>query len=184
MLESILTDLLGKIFFTSLVLITTYVISFFVKKGIYIIFSGIKGRVGAGRLNAKTRTLRSLLTNIVDVVLLIIAVLMILSHWGMDITPILTGAGILGLAFSFGAQSIVKDFISGFFIILEDIYSVGDVVKIGGDIGTVERITLRMTVLRDKEGNTVYIPNSMVNAVTRYTPHMEVGKDQPTKKRV
>jgi small conductance mechanosensitive channel len=84
----------------------------------------------------------------------------------MDITPLLTGAGIAGLALGFGAQSLVKDFLSGFFILIENQFRVGDVIKIGEFSGVVERISLRTVVLRDLEGNVHVIPNGEVKAVT------------------
>jgi small conductance mechanosensitive channel len=83
----------------------------------------------------------------------------------MNITPLITGAGILGLAFSFGAQTLVKDLIAGFFIILENQYNVGDQVKLNTEEGVVDKITLRATVLKDKKGNLIYIPNSEIKKV-------------------
>jgi len=89
-----------------------------------------------------------------------IAFLMILSEFNFSITPILTGAGIAGIAISFGAQSLVKDFISGFFIILENQYNVGDEIKVGDFQGKVVKVTFRTTVLKDKHENIIHILNS------------------------
>jgi small conductance mechanosensitive channel len=115
----------------------------------------------------KTNTLNSILFNLIDVALFGVTILIILSHWKIDIAPILTGAGIFGLAISFGSQTLVKDIISGFFIISESQYNIGDRVKIGTYEGRVYKVTLRLTVLKDDEGNKIYIPNSTITTVTR-----------------
>ena len=101
--------------------------------------------------------------------LLLIVALTISSELGFDIGPILASAGIAGLAIGFGAQSLVKDVISGFFILFEDQYGVGDVVKIGDLSGVVERMTLRVTVLRNLEGQVHVIPNGNIHNVTVMT---------------
>ncbi|MCL4866046.1 MAG: mechanosensitive ion channel family protein [Gemmatimonadales bacterium] len=87
----------------------------------------------------------------------------------IDIGPILAGAGILGLAVSFGAQSLVKDIISGFFILVEDQFTVGDVIEAAGKTGKVERMTLRMVALRDLRGVLHMIPNGQLNTVSNVT---------------
>ena len=87
----------------------------------------------------------------------------------IDLTPVLASAGILGVALGFGAQSVIKDFLSGVFIILENQYRVGDVVDIEGAAGTVERISIRSTVLRDADGNVHYLPNGSVIHVINKT---------------
>ena len=98
-----------------------------------------------------------------------IALLMILRELNVDITPILTGAGIVGLAVGFGAQSLVKDIISGFFLILEDQVRVGDVANIDGTGGLVERITLRTIILRDETGTVHVIPNGSIQRLSNLT---------------
>lgn len=158
---------LNGLVFSAGVLIVTLFISYFLKKSIDLVFAGVKRKVVNGYVLAKTRTIRSLLKNIIDVVLLLVAILIILSQWGINITPILTGAGILGLAFSFGAQSLVKDLIAGFFIIAENQFNIGDEIKIDKYEGEVYKITLRMTVLKDKEDNLIYIPNSQITTVIK-----------------
>ena len=94
---------------------------------------------------------------------------MILRELNVDITPILTGAGIVGLAVGFGAQSLVKDIISGFFLILEDQVRVGDVANIDGTGGLVERITLRTIILRDETGTVHVIPNGSIQRLSNQT---------------
>ena len=117
----------------------------------------------------RAQTLGSLIQNTVYTLVSAIAVLMILRELAVDITPILTGAGIVGLAVGFGAQSLVKDIISGFFLILENQVRVGDVANIDGTGGFVERITLRTIVLRDEAGTVHVIPNGSIQRLSNLT---------------
>ena len=96
---------------------------------------------------------------------MLIAALMILQEFGVDISPALTGAGIVGVALGFGAQSLVRDLIGGFFLILENQIRVGDVVAINGIGGLVEEINLRTTILRDEEGTVHVIPNGAITTL-------------------
>jgi len=114
----------------------------------------------------RTETLRHIVGSFGKIVIWSIAVLMIVGEFNLSTGPILTGAGILGLAIGFGAQSLVKDVISGFFILLEDQYGVGDSVKIGDLEGVVEHMTLRITILRNFEGHVHVIPNGIVTSLT------------------
>ena len=114
----------------------------------------------------RARTLGSVLTNLTTVVVLAVASLMILHEFRVDISPALTGAGIVGVALGFGAQSLVKDLIGGFFLILENQVRVGDVVAINGTGGLVEAINLRTTVLRDEEGTVHIFPNGNINTLS------------------
>lgn len=98
-------------------------------------------------------------------VLFIVVLFWALRLIGIDPTPIIASAGVVGLAIGFGAQTLVKDFMSGMFIIAENQYGVGDDVVIGGNEGTVECLSVRSTVLRDKENNKIYIPNGSVSVV-------------------
>lgn len=107
-------------------------------------------------------TLISIFSSVLKVVIWIVAFMMILKEVGIDITPILAGVGILGLAVGFGAQSLVRDFFAGFFIILENQYRVDDIVCLDDTCGTVEDITLRMTVLRDIDGVVHHVPNGEI----------------------
>jgi len=117
----------------------------------------------------RTDTLNSILRYVFTIIMVVIAVVMILDELGVEIGPILAAAGVLGLAVGFGAQSLVKDIISGFFILLQDQIRVGDVVEIAGKAGYVERVNLKMTVLRDLEGKVHYIPNGEIAVVSNYT---------------
>jgi small conductance mechanosensitive channel len=113
----------------------------------------------------RARTLGNVLTNITTVVVLLIATLMILREFRVDISPALTGAGIVGVALGFGAQTLVKDVIGGFFLILENQIRVGDVAAINGIGGLVEAVNLRTTVLRDEEGTVHVIPNGTITTL-------------------
>jgi len=91
--------------------------------------------------------------------------MMVLSEVGISLAPILGAAGVAGVAIGFGAQSLVKDFFSGFFILFEDQIRTGDVIRVAGHAGLVEEITLRHTRLRDYDGNVHYVPNGMIDSV-------------------
>jgi len=114
----------------------------------------------------RARTLGSVLTNAATVVVLAIAALMVLREFSVDISPALTGAGIVGVALGFGAQNLVKDLIGGFFLILENQIRVGDVVSINGTGGLVQAINLRTTILRDEEGTVHIFPNGGITALS------------------
>ena len=114
------------------------------------------------------QTVAQLLRSVGRVVIVLVATLLSLDIF-FDIGPLLAGAGILGLAISFGAQSLVKDIISGFFILLENQFAVGDVIETAGKSGTVERMTLRVVMLRDLRGVLHIIPNGQMTVVSNQT---------------
>ncbi len=143
------------------------VTSALLKKTIDGLFLGIKKTRLNEKTIAKSKTIRTFLKNTLDFILFFIIILIILSQFGINIIPLITGASVLGLAISFGAQTVVKDLISGFFILLEDQFNVGDYVKIGNFEGTVHKLTMRLTVIRDQKGNLIYIPNSQITSVIR-----------------
>lgn len=113
----------------------------------------------------RATTLTGILNSVVTVVVAFVAVLMLLRELAIDVLPLLTGAGIAGLAIGFGAQNLVRDVISGFFLILEDQIRIGDLARINGIGGTVEQINLRTIVLRDAEGAVQVFPNGTVNTL-------------------
>ncbi len=117
----------------------------------------------------RVRTLGSVIANAVTVVLTVIGGLMILSEVGIDIFPLLTGAGLVGLAFGFGAQNLVRDLIAGFFILMENQYRKGDVVKIADIEGLVEDVNLRRTILRDLDGAVHSVPNGAITVASNYS---------------
>jgi small conductance mechanosensitive channel len=114
------------------------------------------------------QTISQLLRSVGRVVVISIALLLTFNVF-IDIGPILAGAGILGLAVSFGAQSLVKDVISGFFILFENQFAIGDVIEAGGKSGVVEKMTLRVVVLRDLKGTMHIVPNSEIKVVSNMT---------------
>ena len=113
----------------------------------------------------QTRTLAGILYSGGTAVIVIVAVLTALPEFGFNITPVAAAAGLASLAIGFGAQHVVRDFINGFFTVLEDQYVVGDVVRIGDVVGRVEHLTLRRTVVRDPQGALVTIPNGEITKV-------------------
>lgn len=114
------------------------------------------------RRKQRAATMAGVLGSIVTVVIVAVIGTMILSELGVNIAPIIASAGIIGLALGFGAQSLVRDFLAGIFIFIEDQYGVGDVVDVGEANGTVEAVTLRMTRLRDLDGTVWYVPNGEI----------------------
>jgi moderate conductance mechanosensitive channel len=115
------------------------------------------------------RTLAGVIYSVGVAVIFFLAAMQILPLLGLDIKPLLASAGIAGLAIGFGAQTLVKDVINGFFILVEDQYHLGDVVQIAGVKGTVEDMTLRRTALRDGDGSLHFIPNSEIKVVSNLT---------------
>jgi len=112
-----------------------------------------------------TRTLAGILYSGGTAVIIVVAALMALPEFGFNITPVAAAAGLASLSIGFGAQHVVRDFINGFFTVLEDQYVVGDIVRIGDVVGRVEHLTLRRTVVRDPQGAVVTIPNSEITKV-------------------
>lgn len=117
------------------------------------------------RREQRADTVRHVLNNAARVILLVVAVTMILGVFELNIAPILAGAGVAGIAIGFGAQSLVRDFLSGIFIIFENQFDLGDEVTIAGHSGKVERLTLRITQLRDLDGAVHIVPNGKIEAV-------------------
>lgn len=120
-------------------------------------------------IKKRTDTLTSILVNITGVVIAIIAILTILPEFGVNITTLIAGLGVFGLAIAFAAQNLVRDIITGFFILLEDQYRIGDIVTIAGIAGLVEEIGLRRTILRDLDGTVHSIPNGKVEISSNMT---------------
>lgn len=118
----------------------------------------------------REKTLIGMVKNIWTVVILVYAGAMIANKvFGLDLSPLFASAGIIGVAIGFGSQSLIKDFLSGIFIIAENQYRVGDIVDIMGSSGTVEKVNARSTVIRDVDGNVHYIPNGTIQLVINKT---------------
>ena len=125
--------------------------------------------LATARRAQRARTLGSVLRSSAAVLVGAIAVFLILDTLGVNIAPFVASAGIVGLALGFGAQSLVKDFLTGMFMLLEDQYGVGDVVDVGPATGTVEAVTLRITKVRDGDGTLWYVPNGTMVRVGNKT---------------
>ena len=117
----------------------------------------------------REKTLIGIFSGVLNIIVWLVAVMMILPEFGIDIGPILAGAGIFGVALGFGAQYMVRDFLAGLFIILENQYRIGDVVCLDDTCGGVEDITLRKTVLRDLDGKVHHIPNGSFTKAANLT---------------
>lgn len=119
-------------------------------------------RLAAERRAQRTETISSVLKSISSFVIFTIVAIMVIAELGYDIGPLLAGAGIIGLALSFGAQSLVKDFISGLFLFFENQYGIGDVITVNDVTGTVEALTLRVTRIRAEDGAVWYVRNGEI----------------------
>lgn len=126
--------------------------------------SHLKNEVAAQRL----ATLIYLTNSLLKFLFFLVSLMMILRIWGLDPTPLIASAGIIGVALGFGAQTLVKDFISGFLIPLENQFNVGDYIKIGEAEGKVKKMSLRATYIEDESGNIHIIPNSSIVSITRF----------------
>ncbi len=126
-------------------------------------------RLPSGVRAKQVQTLASVITSIGVFIIVFLAALEILPLFGFELGPLLASAGVAGLAIGFGAQTLVKDFINGFFILLENQYDIGDNIRIAGVKGMVEDMTLRKTVLRDDDGTLHTVPNSNITIVSNTT---------------
>ena len=117
----------------------------------------------------RAKTLTSVIRNFLVILVLVVAVITIIGQLGIEIAPLLATAGIAGVAIGFAGQSLIKDIINGFFLLLWDQIRVGDYIQISDKRGLVEMINLKMTVLRDFNGNVHYIPNGNIDVVTNMT---------------
>jgi moderate conductance mechanosensitive channel len=122
-------------------------------------------RIRSARTDQRAATMGDAVASFWRVVVLVVASLLILGEVGINLGPLLAGAGIAGIALAFGAQAIIKDYLSGLFILLEDQYGVGDVVTIGTASGTVEDLNLRFTRLRSADGTVWFVPNGEIRTV-------------------
>lgn len=118
---------------------------------------------------ARAATLWLMIRRLVIIVFVVLVVLVLFAVWGFSLTPFLAVGTVLAAAIGFGAQDLVKDLIAGFFILVEDQFRIGDTVTIADATGTVEDIQLRVTVLRDLEGNVHYVPNGEIKVTSNFT---------------
>ena len=160
------SDLLSRLI---TLLVTVAVVLFIIDLSTFISQKLIEPTQGSPETSKKRRTLVPLTATVVKYTALFIGGLVVLQLVGINVTPILAGVGILGLAVGFGAQTLVKDIINGLFILVEDSIAVGDVVTIRGTGGLVEAVNLRTIRLRDLQGSVHIIPNSQVEMITNMT---------------
>ncbi|NQT71539.1 MAG: mechanosensitive ion channel family protein [Chloroflexi bacterium] len=164
-------SLLARALQILLILVITYVVLFFAKRGIKKI---VGARIqkpreeSAKELEKRTKTLSSVLGGVVSAIVWVIALVMILSELGVDVTPLIAALGIASLALGFAAQNIIRDYLYGFFIVMEDWYRVGEVVTVSGLTGAVVDMNLRRTTLRDPSGTMHVVPNSNIALASNF----------------
>jgi len=140
----------------------------------------VERRAGAGDELRRAETVGRSLRYAGTVVVVLVAGMLVLGELGISVAPILATAGVAGIAIGFGAQSLIKDYFNGFFILIEDQIREGDVVEVVGKGGLVEEVTLRFVRLRDADGHVHYIPNGEIKVVTNRTrgfatPVIDIG---------
>ncbi|MGI8696122.1 MAG: mechanosensitive ion channel family protein [Mycobacteriales bacterium] len=123
----------------------------------------------AERRRQRAETIGSIMRSVASFVIVMVAFMLVLGELGINLAPIIAGAGIIGVAFGLGAQTIVRDFLAGMFMILEDQYGVGDVVDAGLAVGTIEAVGLRTSQLRDRHGTVWYVRNGEVARVGNFS---------------
>ena len=129
----------------------------------------IASRMDDRESSQRAETLGRVVRYLIAVVISLITAMLVLAELGVSVAPILGAAGVVGLAVGFGAQSLVKDYFTGFFLLLENQIRQGDVVQLGNHSGSVEEVTLRYVQLRDYSGNVHYVPNSTITTVINMT---------------
>lgn len=127
------------------------------------------GAMPADELERRVATIRHLLLRIAGALIAVVATLMVLDLFGIDIGPALAGLGVVGIAVGLGAQTIVRDWLAGIFVVLEHQYATGDVVRLAGVEGTVEEFSLRRTAVRDLDGTLHAVPNGLVTVASNLT---------------
>ncbi len=161
-----LNSIIARALQVVLILIVALVVMYVAKRGIRKL---VNMRIqhpreeSAEELKKRTETLTGILFGVVSAIVWIIAVVMILGEFGVDITPLIAAIGIASLALGFAAQNIIRDYLYGFFIVMEDWYRIGEVATVAGITGGVVDMNLRRTTLRDVNGTMHIIPNSNIN---------------------
>ncbi|MDP2742754.1 MAG: mechanosensitive ion channel family protein, partial [Hydrogenophaga sp.] len=151
------------------IILAAWVLVMVLQRAIRTLRARIAMRMDDAESAKRAETLSRVFRYLVAVVVSLIAGMLVLSELGVSVAPILGAAGVVGLAVGFGAQSLVKDFFTGFFLLLENQIRQGDVVQLGSHSGVVEVITLRYVQLRDYDGNVHYVPNGHITTVINMT---------------
>jgi small-conductance mechanosensitive channel len=171
----------------AVILLVAWIAQRFVGRLVRTLHRALERRADDGQDLRRAGTLGRSVRYALNVVVVLVAVMLVLDELGISVAPILATAGVAGIAIGFGAQSLIKDYFNGFFILVEDQIREGDVVEIVGKGGLVEEVTLRFVRLRDLEGHVHYIPNGEIKVVTNRTrefatPVVDVGiayRDDP-----
>ena len=156
-------------FLTVLAIVLLLITTLVVPRAVTAAVRSSKAGQTEAELKKRSDTLVSVIGTTIQIIILFIFLLMVLSELTINIAAFLTGAGVLGLAVGFGAQSLVKDVLAGTFIIMENQYRKGDVVAVAGISGLVEEINLRRTILRDLDGTTHIVPNGEIKVASNFT---------------
>ncbi len=182
--QNLIQSIIGHLAVTAGILVLGLIAKIILSRSVKIVIKKIEDDdpETTNALEARAYTLGGLANNVINLSIITTTSLMILSEWGMNIGPLLAGAGILGLAVGFGTQTLVKDIVTGFFILLENQFNVGDKIKIAGIEGKVVAINLRTTVLKTKEGTFHIIPNSKISDIAKlkYDPLPKLPKSKNT----
>ena len=149
-----------------LILFVAWLLLGFVRKVLRTLGARMAGRSADVEDQKRIETLMRVLRYIASVVIGAVTVMLVLSEFGISIAPILATAGVAGLAIGFGAQSLVKDYFTGFVMILENQIHVDDVIEVGGKSGKVEDVTLRYVRMRDADGTVHFVPNGIITTVS------------------
>ncbi len=149
-----------------LIILGAWLLATLLKRMVRLFRAGLTQRFDQPEQVKRAETLGRVFRYIISVVVFLIAGVLILSELGLSVAPILGAAGVVGLAVGFGAQSLVKDYFTGFFLLLENQLTRGDIVEVGGKAGLVEDVTLRFVRLRDYDGNVHFVPNNLISTVT------------------
>jgi moderate conductance mechanosensitive channel len=147
------------------ILLGAWIVIGLAQRGVRAMRLRIASRMDDREAAQRAETLGRVIRNLIAVVVWLIAGMLVLSEFGVSLAPILGAAGVAGLAIGFGAQSLVKDFFTGFFLLLENQIRQGDAVTIADHSGTVEAVTLRYVQLRDYDGHVHFVPNGMITSV-------------------
>ena len=152
-----------------IILVGAWLLKLLSNKGIRGFRLYMAGRKTNPQEKQRLETLGRVFRYVANVLITAVAGMLVFTELGISIAPILATAGVLGLAIGFGAQSLVKDYFSGLFLLLEDQIRHGDVIEAGGKAGLVEEVTLRYVRLRSYDGNVHYVPNGQIDTVTNMT---------------
>jgi small conductance mechanosensitive channel len=156
----------GTLLRVAIILLLAWVVLRLSRKLIRTFSAYMNARAATGEETKRIETLARVFRYAATVVISLVAGMLALSELGISIAPILGAAGVVGIAVGFGAQSLIKDYFNGFFLLLENQIRQGDVVEAAGKSGLVEEVTLRYIQLRDYEGSVHYIPNGLISTVT------------------